>query len=60
MVCSLVGDREFVEVFVDTPIEDCIARDAKGLFAKAHAGQLKNFTGLMRPTNHRTVPKCIW
>jgi bifunctional enzyme CysN/CysC len=49
MVRSLVGDGEFVEVFVDTPIEDCMARDAKGLYAKARAGKLKNFTGVDAP-----------
>ena len=36
-------------MFVDTPIEDCIARDPKGLYAKAKAGQLKNFTGVDAP-----------
>ena len=40
---------EFIEVFVDTPIEDCIARDPKGLYAKAKAGEIKNFTGIDRP-----------
>jgi bifunctional enzyme CysN/CysC len=36
-------------VFVDTPIEECIARDPKGLYAKAKAGTLKNFTGVDAP-----------
>jgi len=49
MVRSLVGPEEFVEVFVDTPIADCIERDPKGLYAKAQAGQLKNFTGVDAP-----------
>jgi len=49
MVRRLVGDGEFIEVFVDTPIEECMARDAKGLYAKAKAGQLKNFTGVDAP-----------
>ncbi len=39
----------FVEVFVDTPIEICRARDVKGLYAKADAGQLRNFTGVDSP-----------
>ena len=38
MVRALVGDGEFIEVFVDTPIEECIERDPKGLYAKAKAG----------------------
>jgi bifunctional enzyme CysN/CysC len=49
MVRGFVGDGEFVEVFVDTPIDDCMVRDPKGLYAKARAGQLKNFTGVDAP-----------
>ena len=49
MVRSLVDESEFIEVFVDTPVEDCIRRDPKGLYAKAKAGQLKNFTGIDAP-----------
>ena len=49
MVRSLVADGEFIEVFVDTPIEDCVQRDPKGLYAKAKAGTLKNFTGIDAP-----------
>ena len=46
---SLFGDGEFIEVFVDTPLEECERRDAKGLYAKARAGQLPNFTGIDSP-----------
>jgi bifunctional enzyme CysN/CysC len=49
MVRDLLGTDEFLEVFVDTPIEACIARDPKGLYAKAQAGQIKNFTGIDSP-----------
>jgi bifunctional enzyme CysN/CysC len=49
MVRNLVDASEFIEVFVDTPVEDCIKRDPKGLYAKAKAGQLKNFTGVDAP-----------
>ena len=49
MVRQLVSDGEFIEVFVDTPIEDCMQRDPKGLYAKAKAGKLKNFTGIDAP-----------
>ena len=49
MVRGLVGPDEFIEVFVDTPIEDCMQRDPKGLYAKAKAGKLKNFTGVDAP-----------
>jgi bifunctional enzyme CysN/CysC len=43
---DLFSPGEFVEVFVDTPLEECEQRDPKGLYAKARAGQLKNFTGI--------------
>jgi bifunctional enzyme CysN/CysC len=49
MVRDLVGDGEFIEVFVDTPIEECRRRDPKGLYAKADSGALKNFTGVDSP-----------
>jgi bifunctional enzyme CysN/CysC len=49
MVRRLVADDEFIEVFVDTPIEACMQRDPKGLYAKAKAGKLKNFTGVDAP-----------
>jgi bifunctional enzyme CysN/CysC len=49
MVRALVGEGEFIEVFVDTPLADCIKRDPKGLYAKAKAGTLKNFTGIDAP-----------
>jgi bifunctional enzyme CysN/CysC len=45
LVRELVGEN-FVEIFVDTPIEECIARDPKGLYQRALAGQIKNFTGV--------------
>jgi bifunctional enzyme CysN/CysC len=49
MVRRFVTDGEFLEVFVDTPIEDCIRRDPKGLDAKAKAGKLTNITGIDAP-----------
>jgi bifunctional enzyme CysN/CysC len=49
MVRNLVQPGEFQEIFVDTPIESCIERDPKGLYAKAKAGQIKNFTGVDAP-----------
>ena len=49
MVRELVEPGEFVEIFVDAPIESCIARDPKGLYKKALAGQIKNFTGIDQP-----------
>ncbi|MEE2525880.1 sulfate adenylyltransferase subunit CysN [Hyphobacterium sp. HN65] len=49
MVRELVDEGEFVEVFVDAPLEVCIQRDPKGLYAKAKAGKIKNFTGFDSP-----------
>jgi len=46
MARDLVEDGEFYEIFVDTPLEICEARDPKGLYRKARAGTLKNFTGI--------------
>lgn len=49
MARSLMKEGEFVEVFVDTPLEVAEQRDVKGLYAKARRGQLKNFTGIDSP-----------
>ncbi len=49
MVRELVGPGEFIEVFVDAPIESCIARDPKGLYKRALAGEIRNFTGIDQP-----------
>lgn len=46
MVRERVGQDRFIEVFVDTPLEICEARDPKGLYKKARAGELRNFTGI--------------
>ena len=43
------ADLPFVEVFVDTPVEECERRDPKGLYARARAGQIKDFTGVDAP-----------
>jgi adenylylsulfate kinase-like enzyme len=49
MARDLFGAGDFAEVFVDTPIELCEQRDPKGLYAKARAGELRNFTGVDSP-----------
>jgi bifunctional enzyme CysN/CysC len=46
---DVVGDESFVEVFVDTPIEVCEKRDPKGLYKKARAGEIQQFTGISDP-----------
>lgn len=49
MVRAMMPEGEFIEIFVDTPLEVAEARDVKGLYKKARAGQLKNFTGIDSP-----------
>lgn len=46
---DIIGEADFYEVFVDTPLEICEERDVKGLYAKARAGQIKGFTGIDAP-----------
>jgi adenylylsulfate kinase len=48
-VKNIVGADHYIEVFVDTPIEICEQRDVKGLYKKARAGEIKNFTGIDSP-----------
>uniref|UniRef100_UPI0037423618 adenylyl-sulfate kinase n=1 Tax=Dawidia soli TaxID=2782352 RepID=UPI0037423618 len=48
-VRAIVGAENFVEVFVDAPLEVCEQRDVKGLYKKARAGEVKNFTGIDSP-----------
>jgi len=49
MVRRMIPEGEFFEIFVDTPLADAEKRDVKGLYAKARAGELKNFTGIDSP-----------
>jgi bifunctional enzyme CysN/CysC len=46
MVRDLLDDGEFIEVFIDTPLEVCEQRDPKGLYKRARAGEIANFTGI--------------
>ena len=59
MVRELVGTDEFVEVFVDTPIEECMRRDPKGLYARAKEGKIKNFTGIDSPYEAPESPEIL-
>jgi bifunctional enzyme CysN/CysC len=56
MARGLVGEGEFVEVFVDVPLEVAEARDPKGLYRKARAGEIKNFTGISSPYEPPLAP----
>jgi bifunctional enzyme CysN/CysC len=57
MIRGLVGANEFIEVHVDTPLEECMRRDPKGLYAKAGRGKIKNFTGLDAPYEAPKAPE---
>jgi len=46
---AIVGPDNFIEIFVNTPLEECERRDVKGLYAKARAGEIKDFTGINAP-----------
>ena len=52
----IVGYENFVEVFVNTPIEECERRDVKGLYEKARAGEIQNFTGVNAPYEAPMAP----
>lgn len=49
MASSIIGAPDFLEIFVNTPLEVCEQRDVKGLYAKARKGEIKNFTGISAP-----------
>ena len=57
MVRGMMQPGEFMEIFIDTPLEEAEARDVKGLYAKARAGQLKNFTGIDSPYEPPEAPQ---
>jgi adenylylsulfate kinase len=68
---SIIGEDDFVEVFVNTPLAVCEQRDVKGLYAKARKGEIKDFTGISSPfeepknpaivvkTNEKTVQESV-
>ncbi len=70
IVRDIIGQEDFLEVFVSTPIEVCESRDVKGLYQKARAGVIKDFTGISAPfeipqhailsidTSDKTVAEC--
>jgi bifunctional enzyme CysN/CysC len=57
MVRKMLPEGEFIEVFVDTPLEEAERRDEKGLYAKARAGELQNFTGVDSPYEAPETPE---
>jgi len=57
MVRRMIPEGEFFEIFVDTPLAEAEKRDAKGLYAKARAGELRNFTGIDSPYEEPEAPE---
>lgn len=56
---EIIGTDNFIEVYIDTPIEICEARDVKGLYKKARAGQIPSFTGISSPYEAPEKPEII-
>ena len=56
---DLAKEGAFVEIFVDTPIDVCITRDPKGLYKRAQAGKIKNFTGIDSPYEPPENPELV-
>jgi adenylylsulfate kinase len=71
MAKNIIGDSDFVEVFINCPLEICEERDVKGLYAKARRGEIKDFTGIDSPfeaplkadvelfTNQNSIEECV-
>ena len=57
MAKEIIGEGDFVEVYVSTPIEVCEERDVKGLYAKARQGAIKDFTGVSAPYEEPRNPQ---
>jgi adenylylsulfate kinase len=53
---AIIGSKDFVEIFVNTPVEECEKRDVKGLYAKARKGEIKDFTGINAPFENPSKP----
>lgn len=59
MVREMVEPGEFIEIFVDTPLAECERRDTKGLYERARAGELRNFTGIDSPYEPPVDPDIV-
>ena len=57
MARGCVAEGEFIEIFVDTPIDECRRRDPKGLYQRAFAGELRHFTGVDAPYEAPEAPE---
>lgn len=71
MAKEIIGEKDFIEIFVNTPVELCEQRDVKGLYAKARQGSIRNFTGIQdgyenppKPdievkTENKSIEQCV-
>jgi adenylylsulfate kinase len=56
MAKGIIGEHDFLEVYINTPLEECEKRDVKGLYAKARKGEIKDFTGISSPFEAPETP----
>ena len=56
MASEIIGEEDFKEVYVSTPLEVCEQRDVKGLYARARKGEIKDFTGVSAPFEEPSSP----
>ena len=56
MARKIIGEKDFREVYIATPLEECERRDVKGLYARARRGEVKDFTGISAPFEPPTAP----
>ena len=56
MARKIIGEKDFREVYIATPLEECERRDVKGLYARARRGEVKDFTGISAPFEAPTTP----
>ena len=71
MASEIIGNNDFLEIFVSTPLEECEKRDIKGLYKKARKGEIKDFTGISSPfeapekpfinidTSQHSIEECV-
>lgn len=59
LVSNIVGNENYFEIFVDTPLATCEQRDIKGLYKKARAGEIENFTGISSPYENPVNPNIV-
>ena len=56
MAKEIIGENDFIEIFINCPLEICEQRDVKGLYAKARKGEIKDFTGITAPFEAPVAP----